>query len=131
MLNVTKELTALARKLGYTGNAPDTVAKAINAITSVAGSSSGGGGVFIIETEEIEDNTGTALRLNKTWKEIDDALMEGKNCIVIMQNELAGIIHCSLVATMANSSNSRYAVMAGSDYFYASSENYYPVSDNS
>lgn len=28
MLNVTKELTALARKLGYTGTAPDTVAKA-------------------------------------------------------------------------------------------------------
>ena len=36
MSNVTKELTVLARKLGYEGKAPDTVAKAINAITSVA-----------------------------------------------------------------------------------------------
>jgi hypothetical protein len=44
MLNVTKELTALARKLGYTGKAPDTVAKAINAIASVAGEGSGSGG---------------------------------------------------------------------------------------
>lgn len=44
MLNVTKELTALARKLGYTGKAPDTVAKAINAITSVAGEGGGGDG---------------------------------------------------------------------------------------
>ena len=46
MLNVTKELTALARKLGYTGKAPDTVAKAINAITASVGEggSEGGGG---------------------------------------------------------------------------------------
>lgn len=43
-LNVTKELTALARKLGYSGPALKTVAEAINAITSVAGSSSGGDG---------------------------------------------------------------------------------------
>ncbi len=44
MLNVTKELTALARKLGYTGNAPDTVAKAINAITASVGEGGGEGG---------------------------------------------------------------------------------------
>ena len=44
MLNVTKELTTLARKLGYTGKAPDTVAKAINAITASVGEGGGEGG---------------------------------------------------------------------------------------
>lgn len=79
MLNVTKELTALARKLGYTGKAPDTVAKAINAITSVAGSSGGGGEVFIIEVEKTE----SASTLNKTWKEVKDAFISGDICIIV------------------------------------------------
>ena len=73
MLNVTKELTALARKLGYTGNAPDTVAKAINAITASVGEGGGGGdggtGVTVVN-----DTNGT---LDKTFKEIADAFVSG------------------------------------------------------
>ena len=44
MTTVTKEIMNLARKLGYTGKAPDTVAKAINAITASVGEGGGEGG---------------------------------------------------------------------------------------
>lgn len=43
MRNVTRELTTLARKLGYTGKAPNTVAKAINAIAASIDNGGGGG----------------------------------------------------------------------------------------
>lgn len=63
MLNVTKELTALARKLGYEGKAPDTVAKAIDAITSVAGESGGDydPGYRVVETELFNETITTSL----------------------------------------------------------------------
>lgn len=80
MLNVTKELTALARKLGYTGTAPDTVAKAINAITSVAGegSGSGSGNVLIVNFEFTEDIGYTYnIKADKTYEEVQAAYDNG------------------------------------------------------
>lgn len=97
MLNVTKELTALARKLGYTGKAPDTVAKAINAITSVTGEGGGsGGGVFIIE---VDSDTQT---FDKSYKEIKDAYDSGKNCVLELtgayDDETPYITYTSIIA---------------------------------
>lgn len=80
MLNVTKELTALARKLGYTGKAPDTVAKAINAITASVG---GGGGGVELFTVTFEERTGTA---NCSYNDVKAAITNGKTVMFNIVN---------------------------------------------
>lgn len=82
MLNVTKELTALARKLGYTGKAPDTVAKAINAITASVGEGGGEGGegIFYIMATWSDDADGYVL--DKTVEQIKAAHANGQLCLI-------------------------------------------------
>lgn len=75
MLNVTKELTALARKLGYTGKAPDTVAKAINAITSVAGEG-GGGNSLVVPIFTIDEMANVTCDM--TFSQVNTAIKDGK-----------------------------------------------------
>lgn len=83
MLNVTKELTALARKLGYTGTAPDTVAKAINAITASVGEGGGEGGedIFYITATWPDDADGYVL--DKTVEQIEAAYVNGQLCLIV------------------------------------------------
>ena len=71
MLNVTKELTALARKLGYTGKTPDTVAKAIKAITASVGN---GGGGFTLVPWTFDNGY---IVLGTTAQELLDGMIEG------------------------------------------------------
>lgn len=86
MLNITKELTALARKLGYTGKAPDTVAKAINAITASVGEGGGSGcdcpKPLILEMST-DAETGTKTILGATAGEIYDAFKAGSTVRIL------------------------------------------------
>ena len=85
MLNVTKELTALARKLGYTGKAPDTVAKAINAITASVGEGGGEGGgsngPLILTVEEYDPATHDDLIGQETLDYIRDETAKIENVL--------------------------------------------------
>lgn len=79
MLNVTKELTALARKLGYTGKAPDMVAKAINAITASVGEGDSGNdsGALILNLTYVSEENGFKIP-DYTAQEILDFINSGK-----------------------------------------------------
>ena len=81
MLNVTKELTALARKLGYEGKTPDTVAKAINAITASVGSGSGCDCKIMVVHMETDPETEVHTIVDATAGEIYEAMQDGKICL--------------------------------------------------
>lgn len=108
MLNVTKELTALARKLGYTGKAPDTVAKAINAITSVAGESGGGCDCKVIVVHaEIESDEMTIT--DATSDEIWEALENGYAVLLTLPTtEIGGKLTTSLYQGLGALTNGSY-----------------------
>ena len=96
MLNVTKELTALARKLGYTGTAPDTVAKAINAITASVGEGGGEGGggcdckTMVVHSEEKENDVGYTI-FDATAGEIFEAAENGYAVFLIHNRYLLSL----------------------------------------
>lgn len=109
MLNVTKELTALARKLGYTGKAPDTVAKAINAITSVAGGGGGSGdGGMIVHLNVPLDETEPPSTI-ETAGEIFEAITTGKS--VYFEFPIENVTrYCPATDARINSSTNEYSI---------------------
>lgn len=100
----------------------------IEAVTQKAGSGGGGGSVLIVEGTW--DNS--ILTLNKTWKEIHDAVLAGS--MVVYNRELregyiltSGVYCCN----NAHDSDDSYSVVFGEGdiRFTASSETGYPMYD--
>lgn len=92
----------------------------------VLSASGGGGGAFIIGAEDIEGIT----TLNKTWKEIKDAYLEGKQCII----EIGPTLRTSVIS-IDNFDESEqneyflYVVLFGGEIYKLSAEgeNDYPT----
>ena len=110
-----------------------TAEKLNNLEEGVAGASSTGGGVFIVEVEKSSPpvgNTGSIYTLNKTWKEIYDALFEGGR-IVICHESKDDITTDSIISSITiDDSNESYSVAFSQAVFgqelTTDSENGYP-----
>lgn len=120
MLNVTKELTALARKLGYTGKAPDTVAKAINAITASVGEGGGEGGEsepLVVNIEYSQHNYGFKANVNSI--EIQEAFNAGRPITSTYTD--SGLVYILSLVGFDTRNNKLRAIMAGSCFLNSDS----------
>ncbi len=96
-----------------------------------------GGGAFIVGTHEkeitIQGRTVTTFECDKTFKEIDDAIMAGKNAVVVLPDGNVNF-HSSIVNTMADTVDPEHTSYAFNVYVYnyiqtftCTEENSYPV----
>lgn len=74
MASIRQAILAVARNLGYDGNAPRSIAGAITALGSVMGGGTSGGGLMCTATFDAEKN---AFVLDKTAQEIVTAISSG------------------------------------------------------
>lgn len=94
----------------------------------VLSASGSGGGVFLIESEVVQN----VLTLKKTWKEIKDAYISGKQCIItlIIDAEDMYVESYSIVTTVNNTNDETYSVhtsQVNTSTFASNSENGYPI----
>lgn len=93
----------------------------------VSGGGGSGGGVFLIESESTESGT----TLKKTWKEIKDAYISGKQCIITMIGEVQEMAFESyLIVAAVNKLDTSYSIFASDSETYTfvtDSENGYPT----
>ncbi|MBR2086747.1 MAG: hypothetical protein IJ906_06365, partial [Oscillospiraceae bacterium] len=101
---------------------PELVGDTLNIGTDNGGGGSSGGVLVVHETDT------TPVALDKTWKEIHDAMLSGGAVIVSISGDAVGIVY-----KVANFDDpTKYEVIAYSEneYYFADSENGYPYIDS-
>lgn len=92
----------------------------------------GGGSIFVINASPIPDDPNENLIMDKTWKEIADAMAAGSVCYIlsVYSTETPVSIAGNLVASVDSDGEGSYTVGDGAGNVYgASSENSYPETE--
>lgn len=75
MATIQQEIMSIAEANGYDGDAPKTIAEAVNALgTVMGGGGSGGGDPFVVTFT----NAGSTYSADKTYTEVIEAMKAGK-----------------------------------------------------
>lgn len=79
MATIKEEIMSIAEEQGYEGEAPQTIAGAVNALGTVMGGGGGGGAnVMIVEfTDEVPQQTGSEFTSSKSAEEVYNHVMGG------------------------------------------------------
>lgn len=101
-------------------NGIDNNAAVINLLAGVAGGSTGS----LIVNAEVSGNTTT---LDKTYKQIRDAMLAGKN-VVVVSTDSTSETYTTIAAMVETPGDSTFTVQSGSLVFSADSEDGYPAS---
>lgn len=125
---VMESLSKLADKVDTSGSGAggkadfyDVVSNSLARISDNYNGSGGGGGTGGGVLVCTEDENGT---LDKTWKEIYDAITGGKICL-IATNEFGRDI-LSVVTSIATDNNTMYGVLSAENLYITNTEGGYP-----
>jgi hypothetical protein len=83
MATIKDEIVAIATEQGYEGDAPQTIAEAVNALGSVMGGGGSGGAEPFVVTFT---NAGSTYSADKTFAEIVEAATAGKQVVGIYRS---------------------------------------------
>lgn len=78
MATIKEELSAIAEGQGYEGEAPKTIAQAVNALGTVIGGGSGGAEPLVVRFTMTSETEASA---DKTFTEVSDAVVAGRQVV--------------------------------------------------
>lgn len=117
MSTIKDEILSIATEQGYEGDAPKTIAGAVNALGTVIGGGGGGGAnVMIVEfTNEVPQQTGSEFTSSKSAEEVYNHVMSGGIAFILCpyiypQSDVEAHSYLLPVCSVLKNSDSTYVV---------------------
>lgn len=129
-MTILTSLKELLKKMGGTSKkSANTISEVIDEITNAYEGGGGGGGTETFWIDLAFDAEYEMYVTNKTWKEIHDAYIAGKRCVMKYEGSSQEIEMSYLEVTYFRASETESSYITGTEYwqFEAQSETGYPM----